>query len=401
MTRDTMLYVENSTNITIENNEFRKSTGRVIEIVNSSNILIRNNYLQGFNYSFNGLIIDGSDNVIVENNTFESHVQAIILANSDEISIISNNIHNNTIGIAGWGMGTTSIIHNNISLSGNVAIIGFSTASEVIITISENYIIDTYISAIDFFTDTDLIITNNQIVNTIYGIGILGQRNANISVIVENNEILQSGTSAIHLSNGVNYVSIKNNTITYDEDGINDISQGIFAMADGGVISDNYIENYPNGINIGATKNLKVSDNKLKNIKDNAVLIFKSENITVSQNTIINTDKAIFIKSSENILLLENHISDSNYGIYIEDSSRVNVINNTFINTNTVIRMGLSFSSITGDGNYRDGDPYKLPSEFYRILSGFSLVLIIAIVIFNRKYPKQYKKILTILNKKI
>ena len=191
-----------------------------------------------------------------------------------------------------------------------------------------------------------------------HGIAIDGGsgKNPGKNHLIIGNNIFNSGAAGIEVADGIDSVVIRENIIQgtgikapWDQYGIyfgGSYKPGIYAEIVGNQVSDckwcgirvdsnngengyttdvridsNYISNISrDGILVGTTKNVKVRNNKIQKTHGNGIRVeglnnMHAENIFVSDNEIIETQKyGVFIDKSDNVILQQNLISKNKKG---------------------------------------------------------------------------------------
>lgn len=292
------IYLENTTNTTITNNNLLK-TGLYID--DSYNNTIYNNYVNGKPIIY---LDKQSDKTII-------NAGQVILIRCNNITIQNLDISNIPVGIQILDSHNCYITNNHFNHSryGGVEL-RFSHNNTII---SNNFSED----KIKLHSSNNNTITDNIFHNN-YGIGIRTSNNN----IIKNNKI-SSNENGITLYYSNNH-SVTNNFFSNNEKGLYQI------YSHNNTILNNTCLNNNNGINTDA-----------------------GDNHILTNNTLLNNIHGIRFSSSDNNIITKNHCSDNVYGMVFSSGKNNTITNNSFFND------GLSIHTLQNNvyNNTANGKP--------------------------------------------
>ncbi len=345
--QDPLIFWQNNVSGTVP-----ASAGQVI-LVNCTSVLVTS---QDISQASVGIQIHFSSNITIQENVLSSHRYGIYLRESDNCTILSNNV-TSTIYYAI----SLSYSHNH-SIAGNRLIgnsYGIRPEYSENITISSNWIESSSTRGIGSYLGFNLTITNNDLSGTQYGIYL--QQTPNCTIL--NNVISgSSDTYGIYLPQCENSTiwnntisgfqrgifvrdrgkcDIANNTISNNSYGIylssserNSIDDNVFL--NGGIFIDgNQLKYYLQSIGSNNTLNggdivyWENTTNGLINSSEKQIILVNCTSIIVSNLDLTYTSVGILAASCENSSFVENDISNNIYGIYFWQSENCTIANNT------------------------------------------------------------------------
>jgi len=354
--------IDNSSNITILNNEIEKSKENSIIIQRSESIIIENNYI--IKSSNTGIKITLSDNIsISSNNILNNSNHGVNIQFSKEVIFEKNIIYNNYYGI--YQISSETLILNNTIALNNFGIYVDSYSYKTVI--AENLIADNKNQGLFTRNSAPVNISANEFINNIFEIY---ESNANKyndyeinSNIVNNKTILvlisQKNLNFVSLNMGYMYlvncfnISVENIKINQTF-GINILSsekikirnntfekniQSIIAKYSLYITLENnrFLDNQKIPVFVKNTNNLRIVRNIINNSTEDGIYIYNSENFTIENNTIIkNKQNGINLTCfnddyyENSNIIVENKIGQNKNGIQIRGYHNINIFNNTF-----------------------------------------------------------------------
>lgn len=362
------------------------------DIINASIMIERDDVsIDGANHSVqgpglgSGIALSGRNNVTIKNFEIRDFYRGFYAVNSQNNSIIRNNITNNAYGIFLGGSGNiiiensftndglfvyysyagapVNIVHNN-TVNGkpliyleNVSGYEVADAGQVILVGCSNITVenlDTYNSTVGvelYRTNNSQVMNNNIMSNSQYGICLFESSNNND---VSANSITGSDVGIYSDSSSYNRISANgvSNSTRYGifaslSSHSNFIGNRIEINGDYGiylansyfanVTENNVTGNIKGGIFLGFSHDNYVFGN---NLTSNAVGISLKDTCrynTISENNVENNGIGVNLHNSPSNNIIANNVADSNYGISILESSDNRIYYNNFVNnTNQV-----------------------------------------------------------------
>jgi len=294
------------------------------------------------NNSYQGIYIHHStDNEIYRNNLENNLYEGILLYIGTYNTLVhDNNMINNGFGVYSWGSNIT-ITYNFFQ---NNSYSGISLRDCKKNTVSENTIINIiYGDGIYIWNATENVIANNHIEGTGED-GVQLQYSPN-NIVVDNyiehgNVNTAQGIDAHHSP----YLMIQNNTITNANNGIY-----LFLDSHGANITGNIIFNNGAGIVIEDSDTMKISKNTLTNNSRQAVVVVNSQNITLSENHVEGSGyNGVEFYNVVSGLVQHNYFFNNNHGAFQADNSTVLIVtSNTMISTKTGVALRNATHNVT------------------------------------------------------
>jgi parallel beta-helix repeat protein len=327
--------------IMLRNNNFNPSTNNNI----SGNLVTVCSYA--------GIQLDDSlDNNITDNLIFDNF-RGIILRGGNNNLIENNSIHDVYYGIRLWlESDNNTIINNNIWNTTRYAIDISSSSKNDLINNVLNYNKDDGVQ-LDSESNNNRILKNKITNNTGYGIILSSSDNNKI----ENNQIDSNGGTGIILTSESDNNDVLNNKITRNGNGIysmsssnNDIinnsiklnSNGIYCngvLSDFNIIGNTIVDN-SGGIRLDEAYYFNILNNNISNLYQGISLSSSSRNIIENNYIFSELEEAVRIRYSSSILNLvknNNMYSNQSNGLYISDSVSNNITGNTICGNEAAI----------------------------------------------------------------
>ncbi len=329
------------------------NTSTVINVLESSNITIRNMRME--NVSGNGIFVDWSENVTMDNITLTgSGSWGIRMMVVDDVYILNSTI----MGHSGYF--TDGIYMNNVhrvyvnysEISG--ATHGLYLYSDLShdITLNGCYVHD--------FTDYGFYSYNSVTSSRIKNVNILNSR------------FYDTGNNAIYLR-VVESALVKNNTIWATEQSSTRNGVYVSDFSEKVVIEENNLWGLTTGIRLASVLYSYVRNNTVENTSYTSISLSNSKYNTVEYNW-LNGSKAygLYISASSNSNTIRNNYigNATNYGIYIDSLSKYNhIYNNSFyFNHGSTDTYDLNHTQAYDDGvNYWNttGNPHGYGNFWY------------------------------------
>ncbi|MHA1217561.1 MAG: right-handed parallel beta-helix repeat-containing protein [Candidatus Heimdallarchaeaceae archaeon] len=374
-------YIKSSQNILIENSEFIAAEIG-LELVDSGSIEISYCVFDGVNY---GLLIDNADDLVLDNNEFDTtvevglqiddivpveitnnyfhHAKVAAYLEDSRITLTDNFFWNLETGIVLDNADLSTINNNNFTDVSDVCIEAEGTRASLI---TENRFIDSN-QAIDFFISPNWII-NNYFDNLENGVAVLDSDGIEVS----NNEFYNISEKAVDIVDsrdavisfnvfynatvGINLLGGRNNEI--ESNVLTFVGEGIGVISSREVIIlGNVINNTITGIYVEQTKEVVITANGAINAEYGITLWSTSFGILAS-NGIFDSVYGVSIWFSDNIRLFGNNVNTSDIGIVARNTLYLQIRDGTYKALNTGIQIigctspivtGNSFDSIVGE----------------------------------------------------
>ncbi|NHJ88056.1 MAG: hypothetical protein FK734_21505 [Asgard group archaeon] len=304
------LFIENIANGTarIYHNECYNNIKCGINIIESYNILLKNNYCSGNKY---GILLNSTANSIIEDNCCLNNVFGITLDNSFNNTIANNLCYNNKDGI-----NIKTSLYNNLTKNNCF----YCSQTGIFLDSSQNDFID-----------------NNQIQNN-RGYGIFIENSLN-SIFIKNE--FYNNTIDIYLVNSlsitINNSSFNNNFRSYCVSILhtNDI-----------ILTNNYFFKYNQGISLYESYNTSIIDNTF-DYGCYGVQILGCFNTYIKGNSFIeNIGSAVSVPftSPINTTIINNSFINNRIGIETSNGYNYLITNNTFVIDDSGIRVRSAIS---------------------------------------------------------
>ena len=285
--------------------------------------------------AFAGILVDGSKNCTVENNTAILNDVGILLWKADDNTIINNIARENTYA----GIALSEHCRNN-TISGNSAVKSIP-GDGIRVSGSNNAFVD-----------------NNASDNAFYGIMLWESPNN----VVQANIAQNNGYSGLWLMNSSRNSVTENNFSHNKESGIS-----IWDASNESSISENDLYNNSRyGIYIKMSSNNSIlSNDAVANDHSGIGLHMSSENTVMANNVAYNPSGIVLFDGSNYNLVLNNSISKSeHYGIELTDAS-----------SNTIAKNQVWRNGGGGIGLYNASDDNKIEGNnaSYNLFNGIDL----------------------------
>ncbi|MEM7795802.1 MAG: right-handed parallel beta-helix repeat-containing protein, partial [Cyanobacteria bacterium P01_C01_bin.118] len=251
---DANLLIDNSNNALVENNFSRDALDDGIEVTNSSNVTLTNNIFS--NSGDDAIDLENSANAVISDNTISgSTVDGIDILNSAGLMI-----NNNTISDSG-GIG-----------------IALEESSDAVI--QNNIITNSVEAGIGLFASANTTVDDNSIDGGDFGILAVESDNA----VIQNNTIANIALSGIEVADS-NNAAVTGNTISNSDE------FGIFIdTADGTLVQNNQItDSVLAGIELTSANNARLIGNTISDSGSGGIFVIDSETITIQDNQVTGT----------------------------------------------------------------------------------------------------------------
>ena len=378
-----------------------------IYVINSERIsLLRNNCTKNKNY---GIELKESKNLLVKDNFCKRNAERGIYLSSglEDINIANNTCVRNTYGgITIFSFNNITLEYNNLFENGFVV---YDSKGVDNLKMRGNYVNN---KLVGFFTNIGEEVFINEDFGQLFLINC-------ISVLIKNLEISRVNT-AIYLKNCEDITIQKCKVMDCQTNSISVLNSRNI------IIKDNFLwSNYNcESIVLRSCKQTIIRNNTCKGIPKSAgpegIQLYSSYKITIERNWIFKNDHGIFFIDSSNCTIRYNRIeNNSDYGVYLRENSHNNTIHhNSFIGNNydegsqaldkgenntwfdPLTKEGNYWSDYDGDGNYsidssaKSKDPYPLNEDLEKIHeTNFPIVTIsICLLVILNEQRKKNKK---------
>ncbi|UCB61241.1 MAG: right-handed parallel beta-helix repeat-containing protein [Candidatus Bathyarchaeota archaeon] len=289
-------------------------SGNGVNVQTTINVQIQNLTIQNVNY---GVFIDSSPGTIILGNTIAGNTYGVLIDSSPDTGILGNTITSGSYGIL-------------IDLSSNVQILGNTIVG------------DTY--GVLIRESPTSIVSINQIHTTMYSLLVEGSELSHYlhSIDVTN---LVNGKPIYYLTNQTNLTL---NPVSHPE-------IGYLALVN---CSNVQVENLTlvndhHGLLIAYSKSLTITNNLFA---DNTygLQIVSSENATITNNLFANNTYGLQITASANLPIINNPFTNNTYGLQITSSESLTITNNLFADNSYGLQIVSSKSSIITNSLFRN-----------------------------------------------
>jgi parallel beta-helix repeat protein len=324
-------------NITIDATNSLIGCGILIEESKNDYFIIRNctvlNSSKGQNEDYNaGIKLKKTHNGTIYNNTCkdDNYIGIYLYYTCSNNSIFNNILINNYHGIWLNGVGENRVYNNTVI--NNEHGIGVSNSD------SNN-------------------VTSNIIKNNHWGLSILGNNNNASRNILTNCGIIPNSNIQSALTNSIDTTNLVNGNPLYIY--INKISLGFENYSDAGQV---VLLNCSNSIvsNLNISK-IGLSEAHSSFVGYGGIVVAKCKNVTVMNNNVsICCDQAIYIWDSDNISVSENIGSDNFRFIEIDNSNNSLIANNTALNCFWAICADDAYNNTFWNNSIIDSESYGM-----------------------------------------
>ncbi|MBT7928755.1 right-handed parallel beta-helix repeat-containing protein, partial [Candidatus Peregrinibacteria bacterium] len=317
------------TNITVQNCIYYNQ-GHDFAFVNDSEL--------SDNIFYGARIIVGGINLVIYNNTFENHDEAVITtpSGSNNITISNNHINNITLfgGIVAYDSENVYVYDNFICNINGYGVYIDSNYTEV----SRNEFCNLTYAV---FTNDDpyhMEVNNNSIYNTSWSSIVLNQAH---NVTLDNNVVDLSSDSGMLLGNSDNITASNNNISRAD-------NSGVFSYYSSDVtITNNWISNatlqMSAGVYVRSGQNINVSSNVVNQspIALYTMIVQHNDNTTTIDNNSLSMSKIGLVSANSSIFVGDNNITNNEIGFFnweLSPNAVLPTINTSQIENNTAAK---------------------------------------------------------------
>ena len=264
-------------------------------------------------------------NVTVETLTLTNNWQGLLLANTNNSRIMSNNITANNYGVYLLGSSNNNAISGNNITNNKAEGVGLSVSKNNNISLN-NIENNKGLSGIFLgASSNNLVFRNNIENNSKYGIWAYVSpydwERSNGNNIVENN--IENHESGIWLDPKSDYTIIAENNIT------NNAYHGIALTASYNRILANEIANCGNtGVRLSTYPGNTVANNNIANCS-NGIWLTSSSGNTIAGNTVANNWDGVGLESSSNNKFYHNNFLNNSHQVYIQSPGYANFWNSS------------------------------------------------------------------------
>ncbi|MHA2248984.1 MAG: NosD domain-containing protein [Candidatus Kariarchaeaceae archaeon] len=326
------IYISNSNDIVISNNNIAGNSLDAINIATSTGISVTGNDAQFNDY---GLVLNGVDGAVIDGNNFSNNTKnGIYLINSNNNDITSNTVADN---------GSDGVFLENSNLNDLLLNTVYGNGEELPLSLlSTQTVVDKSKKVVTFLAG-------------ILGSGIfLDPSNDNTIAF---NEIYDNTANGVYLQASSNNQILDNDVYSNDADGI------FLEGSNGNEITFNDV--YENGQSTTAQALVMSIGLDLAGILGSGIFLDPSDDNLVEQNNVYdNAGNGVYLQLSDNNIVNENTVYSNDVdGIFLENSNSNNITSNTvtdngdpgtitsFASTSSI---GLDLAGILGSGIFLD-----------------------------------------------
>jgi len=310
--------------------------GISIEAASFNNVIVRNN-IKWNNYV--GIVLDSSSNNLIQNNN------------------VTGTIYSSGVGIGAVGSSVNVTISENIVAQHGIGIDLFSGGN----TLSANTITS---CGEGIWLSSDNSLSNNTLIGNEFSICVYGGISVGHYVNYVDSSNIVDGKPVYY------WVDQHDRTVPSD-------AGYVFLVSCSRIIVENlYLANGKQGVGLVGVTDSTVRKNVLER-NEVGVMIYWSSNVTISQNTIVNSLKrAIEMKSSDNNMISGNNFTGNGlerfgYNIMLMMQSDYNVISSNYIRWSNNAAVFLHYSS----GNVVSGNDIQSTTYYYGMWKYGAIVL--------------------------
>src|SRR3989454_4827288 len=273
------------------------------------NLLANNSY---------GIRVDGSSNVsLVANSLSNNHFQGMLVTRSSNLTIESNDFSRN-----GAGLWLTESL--NATLRGNtfnqdgLVVLGSSVPTRS----SHSIAVDNLVNGkpIRYFKEESGLVVDGLDIGQL--------------IVVDSTDVSIENVSADHADVGlelahVQGASIRDSNFSYNDQGVlvTDSSDIVFAHVSVWFTNQTYLPSVPakgSGVHVASSRNVTVSLSDLSRNEGAALFVDRpSENLTVSDSSLVNNSVAIQVSSLSGLVMTGDRFDRNSAGILVTDSKDV------------------------------------------------------------------------------
>jgi parallel beta-helix repeat protein len=305
------IYLDGSTNSTIQNNNIADNTVGILLMFSSNNMLMNNNIT---NNEVGTYLYMSSNNSIYGNNV-ANNKDGIKLEYSSNNTLRGNNMANNTYNFEVSGLELSHFL-NDVDASNTI----------------NNKPIYYWISKRDMTVPTDAgyvaIINSTNI--TVKGLDLKNNR-LGVLLVYARDSLISNNKISNDWGDGIQLLFSSNNTLTNNIVSNNNFAV-LFTHSSNNTLSYNHITaSYNQGVRLyNSSGNMLMGNNMSNNLY--GISLGDSSNNNISGNNITNNDYGIDLSQSSNNTISGNNITNNSYGIDLWYSSHNSISGNLFIN---------------------------------------------------------------------
>ena len=365
-------------NLTIANSSLYGMNGIAGIRVTSSNCVIKNCHAYDNYY---GIYLSNSDNNTLIGNNLSNNEKGIRFVLSNDNFLLENIVLGNkySTGIELANSKNNTLASNNLSSNGNGIRVALSDNNSLL---ENNVFGNKYGYGIELANSKNNTLAGNNLVDGGYGINLdssSDNRLSNNSMSGNKQNLKMDGKRVSDFDNDIDATNlVDGKSIYYFRDARDKI---INRISDAGLVGcfnctnitlrDQNISDSDTGILIVNTYGSKFNENNL------SIRLYFSNNNTISDNNIRGDDYGVLIYSSANNTLVSNTAYGCNYGIDLESSNANILISNNLSNNEKGIRLALSNDNFLLENNIlgnKYGTGIELANSKNNTLAGNNLV---------------------------
>jgi parallel beta-helix repeat protein len=351
-------FLNQSSIITLENNNLYEIIGDSFEIVDSSQILMINNVIDKSSGALS--IIDTSSITVLDNKLTNLLGESISLISATK-TLIANNTFSNCYG----GIFLLDSYNNTIDLNkfyngGRQFIWMYNSNNNSFLN---NELLNGNSEGFYLLNSNGTILLNNRIIHN----------NKGIFIEKSDNSLLLNNSISFSPGYGIQLLASNNNRLENNTSDKNNLEGLIIDNSHSNVITNNsFGYNTHNGVILTNTMKTTFENNRISNNQKDGILAINSNSDTIFNNSMCSnwqTGSKFFLTNNDNIL--NNFIQNNTVGMHLEYSTANDIENNAFY-ANTITGLVLNSSNkniITTNkaiGNYDYG--FALSNSFYNII---------------------------------
>ena len=382
------IVLKNVKNAVIENNTFSNYSLAEVGVISSNNITVDNN---SFDNCFYGVHVENSRNVDLRNNRATQTQLGIDIQNSINCTVEGNQLNHTGLTLFGENYTTLNLnIHNN-TVNGLPLVFLFDQENVAISSQKFGQIIVALSKHVE--------LKNISISNTSIAIFLLQTSNINITEC----NLRQNFDAALlinceHIFVSKNFFKSSKTIVPFALGGNTIDSSGINILNGRNItISNNDLLESSIGVALSTCSHISIEKNYFNSNRWKSVSLENCSNIVMSDNIIENSEKGAFVYECSNITFSGNLVKNNFKGITFERSKIIEIDNNTIVGNRYGIYISAcedSSITITNGNKFRENEydfysvdvGYKIPViAFIYVLGAFFIVFIASFYVFKQK----------------
>ncbi len=309
------LYYANLTSVTDNCFRANREIG-ILSLFSNGGTIARNEVTSNLQ---KGILLSGSDNVLVTENQVSDHESGIEISVSDFVEVTLNDIWYNVDGIVVTGSSRVYIEGNNVYLNNQ----GILLATSNYAYIGRNTVSQNNQTGLFFYSSLNPLIKDNIFLgNGFFGIYLYSMTDS----ILESNHIIGNNFCGI-LIKFSNFTTLNTNNVSSN----NDYGVCFESCLDTTLFNNLVFLNGDDGVILTYNGPTLVDGNDISSNGGNGIFLNFSHSITLTRNMIFSNDwSGILSRSSSHSMVYDNTLTGNDYGTTMHNSNLMIVSQNNF-----------------------------------------------------------------------